>query len=320
MNNVSLQPLQIIASVSFMTISLISLLTYILVLCILFLYFKEFKSNFYCVQISLALSNMAYLILLLFYAIPSTLLQKDIFENIPYLSDTVIGAIQGTCYYSQCIHLTYIAINRLAYACVSNNHKSILEKIFNNPWSVCSWIIFLWLASVSMPICRLVAKCVMRYDIVNMAFTFGCPVDDSTFVKQFADADLYLGGIYPGLITLFHVLAWVAISCRGTKGPNAQEFIQKRKREKRILIQFTLISTVLILWYISFWTIPLWFPGDITTVLITFFGIGSASVDPFLYLIFNRLMNKKARYLMSRLLGKTPNTVVDIHIGTSVAR
>src|SRR5690348_16826921 len=80
---------------------------------------------------------------------------------------------------------------------------------------------------------------------------------------------------------------------------------QRRRREKRILIQFSLISSVLLLFYASFWIIPELVPGKAGAVIVTLFGITSAGMNPFIYLVFNKLMMRKAKYLiLEKLLGR----------------
>lgn len=95
--------------------------------------------------------------------------------------------------------------------------------------------------------------------------------------------------------------------------------VQSRKREKRLLVQFTLISSALILYYASFWAIPYWFAGSPGLVIITFFGISSVAVNPWTYLAFNKLMKAKAKHLIFDVLLRR-NAVGDLAATGTQAR
>lgn len=301
--------LQYLATTVFALTSLTGLLAYVLVLTVFFAYFRDFKSNFYCIVISLSAADISFLSLTLFYVVPCTILQRHIWA--PY--DYWAGVLECLAYISQCTHLTFIAINRLAYATASSANPKLLDTIFHDSRMVAFWIILIWAisASVAMPVKLIGCHLVYHYEALD--FMPDCQNKSSEWATHQATiADAAISGLLPVLITALHILTWLTVYTRGKAAEagvaNADRLLQRHQREKRILVQFTVISSVLLLWYISFWVIPEVMPASAGAVAVTLFGIISSGVNPFMYLVFNKIMKEKARYLIrEKMLKRTSN-------------
>lgn len=317
-NATVLTPLQIISVITFTITSVISLLAYILVLLVIFLYFKEIKVYFYFIMVSLAIPDMLYLVFILLYAVPCTVLQRDIW---PW-PGIKAGIVEGVCYFVECTHLAYCGLNRLLYISAPGVKHDILNKVFNTRRWIIFWIIFLWVTGIAMPVVIHVAGCGTRYNYKMMTLDYTC---DTYISKRFTDhvamADEVIAGSLVGFIVISHILTWVITWVKGRKlgsEPDSAIVMQQRKTETRLLIQFTLISFVLIAYYASFWVKPYLYDGTRAMVIMTYLGIASTAVNPFTYLVFNKILKTKAIELiksginsMKRLV-KGDNNVISL--------
>src|SRR5262249_24449763 len=132
----AISPLQAVSIVIFTISTNASLFAYTLVLVILFAYFKEFKSNFYVFVISLAIADIGFLMVVLFYCVPCAVLKRDIWPSVP----SAVGIFESISYFGQCTHLTFIAAYRFIYACVSGTKHPLLEKILNSRPAIVAWL------------------------------------------------------------------------------------------------------------------------------------------------------------------------------------
>lgn len=257
-----------------------SLILYFSVWSIILVNYGKFKCTYLlCTYIlSVGCSDMTSLIIQLCYCLPQVLCRIKYEKNL----DKLFGILVSFVIQSQARHVFAIALNRVVYASMKSYQK--FNKGFASKQNTIVLIVGISFVSVAIVIVEQMLTCSWSISFGN--FTLEVICIDQILGRYGKYLGSTISSSFATLSVAFYVLTWLLLKKRQNQASIIDD--SRRKREQRLLIEFSIITLILLL--------------DNTLNLLTSFNVAwpyeafllvavnilNTTINPIVYLIFDR--------------------------------
>lgn len=266
-----------------------SFLLYFTVWIVICFNYKQFKSTFYLLVMSAGIPDMISLTIPFGYCVPLLVLQKHFNRTVA----AVIGIGESFISQLQILHIAAIAMNRLIF-CSSKTFLQYHNSIGNKKKTLVVIICIFILATMEV-IANIVCLCRWQYSFRKMSWIMVCQND-----KQLAKyMDVLVYAIVACFAGLLNIITWIVIKKRQSQVTTLDE-TTKRKRELKLVLEFSIITSVVLL-YATCNILPsdLW-SGDFTSFFIAILDILNTTLSPIVYLICDNNLKAAFRKIYKR--------------------
>lgn len=278
----------IVAALTLAVFSFMGLFLYLPVVFAIFKIWKESKVHFHLLLLALAFSDNCQLVLYLAYAVPSTLLEKNIYG--PDLDALLFGTLSNVLYFTGLASLVNIGLNRYWSVCRKHTYKATYTKR----------VIFLSIAAcyafgVISAVPQLAPCCPLRYWYDEYSFGYDMsPYAPYVWYDRTVTTTTFVSG------AIIYVSIFLRIRKARAVGFHSSSSIQtadqrRDQMNKRLAIQSALVFGMMFLAGLGFTCIPLFTDNKWFSMVSALLMINAYGVQPIIYLSFNGSIRTKIR-------------------------
>lgn len=277
--------------------SLPGILVYSFTVFIIIYKFKELHSPFYILAIALAVSDILPLCITAFYSVPCIILCRHILQ---FISPYIFGWITHICWYLQITFIFVISINR--FVCMNGKgfksydwlftYKKMMMYIFVSVLFSLSMILMMNLCSIFS---------ILNYKQYYFGFDLNTSLDSA---KKAIYANAVINDVVIAATALMYFASWAFLKVKRATVP-ATVYSEKmtnnvvnkarKKAETRLFLQFIIVSSILVLYQISFYILPLFLSGTMITLITGAIYIALCSMNGYLHMCLNSVIQTEAK-------------------------
>lgn len=295
-----------IISFIFSLCSFPGIVVYSFTLFIMLKKFKELNSTFYLLAIALAISDILPLILTCFYAVPCIIICGFI---VPFISPIIFGWITHVCWYLQISLILIISINR--FICMRGKGFRVYDKVFTLKKTICY---------IGISICFSIGMILMMnlssvWSIFNYdKYYFGFDMSQLTAASfQTIYANAVVNDLVIAITIVTYFVCWCSLKIKHKQTTNVifsentytgseSVFVARKNAERKLFLQFVTVSTVFSVFQVSFYILPFFVSGTIMTVITGIIYIFVCSINGYMHLMLNTLLQDEAKRLLRKMI------------------
>lgn len=294
----------------YLLLSIPGIVLYSFTLFILIVKYKQLSSTFYLLAIALAAADILTLCLTAFYGVPCILKCGYVLS---FITPYVFAWVTHFCWYLQITFIFIISLNR--FICMRSKAFKQYDNLFSTK-NMIGYIAGSFCFSLGTILMMNFMSCLSSYNYTSYYFQLTC--SNSYYGPIAQITNLVICDVIIAATALIYMVSWIMVKIKRKRAlattvanipsgtnVNQVQHAARKKAESRLFWQFVIVSSVLVLYEISFFILPLMVSNATAITVITgTIYIAVCSMNGYLHICFNSVIQAEVKQLAKNIISK----------------